>query len=98
VNRLRNLFVCLLVSTLLGCAGAGQKTGVYVDDSTITSKVKSSLFSDPVTSGWNISVSTENGEVTLTGIVKSNREKERAAVVTRTVSGVKSVKNYLVVQ
>ena len=34
---------CSWVS-LVGCAGAGEKTGTYIDDSWITTKVKSDLL------------------------------------------------------
>ena len=94
----RKLFVTLLVAGLVGCAGVGQTTGLYVDDSTITTKVKAKLYEDPATSGWKISVITQDGVVQLAGFVKSEQEKERAAELASAVAGVKSVKNDLVVQ
>jgi hypothetical protein len=54
MSLVRKIIVSLLVVGLLGCAGAGQKTGEFVDDSTITTKVKTGLFNDPVTSGWKV--------------------------------------------
>lgn len=94
----KEIIVILLIAGLLGCAGAGQKTGGFIDDSTITTKVKTSLFNDPITSGWNITVITENGVVQLAGFVKTAREKDRATEIAGAVAGVKSVKNNLVVK
>jgi osmotically-inducible protein OsmY len=92
----KNIIAGLLAASLMGCAGAGQKTGEFVDDSAITAKVKTGLFNDPVTSGWNISVITKDGVVMLAGTVKSAREKDRAQEIARGVAGVKSVRNNLV--
>ncbi|BAU47462.1 transporter [Sulfurifustis variabilis] len=95
---IRQLFVAVLVAGLLGCAGAGQTTGEFVDDSSITTKVKTKLFNDPATSGWQISVRTDGGVVYLTGVVASATEKARAGELARSVAGVKSVRNELTVK
>ena len=96
--RIKTFILILLLAGLLGCAGAGQKTGEFIDDSSITAKVKTRLFNDPVTSGWNITVNTENGVVHLAGFVKSTQEKNRAGELARAVRGVKAVKNDLVLK
>ncbi len=98
MKLIRKLLLALLVAGLVGCAGAGQTTGVYVDDSTITTKVKAKLFEDPATSGWKISVITKDGVVQLAGFVKSEQEKQRAEELARSVAGVKSVKNDLLIK
>ena len=82
----------------LGCAGAGQTTGEFVDDSAISTKVKAKLFEDPATSGWHISVTTDKGVVLLTGTVASSKEKARAGELARGEAGVKSVRNDLTVK
>lgn len=96
--RLKIFIATIIISGMLGCAGAGQTTGGFIDDSTITTKVKSTLFNDPVTSGWKINVTTENGVVRLAGTVKSGKERDRATEIARGVAGVKSVKNNLVLE
>jgi osmotically-inducible protein OsmY len=85
---------------LLGCAGTEkqQSTGEFIDDSAITTKVKTKLFDDPVTSGFTIRVSTYRGTVQLSGFVNSEREKNRAGELAQAVAGVKSVKNDLIVK
>ena len=83
-------------SALLACqTPAGRSTGEVIDDSTISTKVKSKLFGDDQLSGFAISVKTFEGEVTLTGAVKSAEQKERANDIAQSVSGVKSVNNLL---
>jgi osmotically-inducible protein OsmY len=98
MSLVKIIIVGVLVAGLLGCAGAGQKTGGFIDDSTITTKIKTNLFNDPVTSGWNISVTTENGVVKLAGTVNTGKERDRATEIARGVVGVKSVKNNLVLK
>ena len=97
-TAVRLLIAATLLSTLLGCAGAGQTTGEFVDDSAISTKVKAKLFEDPATSGWHISVTTDKGVVRLTGTVASAKEKEHASELARGVAGVKSVQNELTVK
>jgi hyperosmotically inducible protein len=92
------LMVAALVTGLAGCAGAGQKTGQAVDDSTITAKVKSAMVRDKDVSASNINVDTNRGTVRLTGTAKSAREADRAEQIARSTSGVKAVRNEIRVQ
>lgn len=64
----------------------------------VTTKVKAKLVEDPVTSAWDIRVTTVSGTVQLSGFVKSDREKERAGELARAVPGVKSVVNDVIVK
>lgn len=83
-------------SALLAChTPAGRSAGEVIDDSTITTKVKAKLFADDQLSGFAISVKTFEGEVTLTGAVKSAEQKEKATDIAQSVSGVTSVNNLL---
>lgn len=86
--------------TTSGCAvSRGQETvGAYVDDTTITTQVKSRLFESPDVAGSSISVETLNGVVMLSGFAKSAAEKSAAESITRTVNGVKSIKNEIAVR
>lgn len=81
----------VLVAALAGCAGAGVKTGQYVDDSTITTKVRTALLGAENLTSTGISVSTRNGEVQLSGHTRSETEKRRAENLAKDVEGVKSV-------
>jgi osmotically-inducible protein OsmY len=71
--------------------------GAVIDDTAITTKVKSAFASDPDVSALRVSVKTVDGRVNLTGEVKSQAEKRKAEQVARNVSGVRSVNNELIV-
>lgn len=62
-----------------------------VDDSWITTKVKSKLAATKGVKASDISVSTTDGVVTLTGTATSKAEKTRAVHIAKGVKGVKSV-------
>jgi hyperosmotically inducible periplasmic protein len=83
-----------------GCAvSRGQETtGAYIDDSTITTQVKSRMLSDPNVAGTSISVETLNGTVMLSGFAKNATEKSTAEKIARDVNGVKSVRNEIAVR
>ncbi len=66
-----------------------------VDDSVITTKVKSLFVKDKYVRARNIEVKTVNGVVELSGTARSAQESSRAASIARKVKGVKSVKNDL---
>lgn len=87
----------LLVTTALaGCAGSATKesTGGYIDDTVVTTKVKTALFNDKDIKSSEISVQTFKGRVQLSGFVSSASAK-RAVEVTRRVQGVRMVENDL---
>jgi len=94
------LTVGLIPATWLGCAATAtrESTGEYIDDSTVTAKVKTALVKDPVVSALAVTVETYKGVVQLSGFVNTSAEKIQAEAVTRGVYGVKSVTNSLVVK
>jgi len=96
----RSLLVLLVLAVIAGCASTRtqESTGQYFDDSTITTKVKAAIFDDPALKVFDISVETFKGVVQLSGFVNSAEIRSRAAVVASRVSGVKSVKNNLLVK
>lgn len=83
-----------------GCAiTRGQATvGEYIDDATITAKVKAKLLEDKTTGGMSINVDTLNGTVAMSGFAKSQAEKDRAGELARTTTGVREVRNNLIVR
>jgi osmotically-inducible protein OsmY len=99
-NLLRGSWVLAgaLILGLAGCASSGEKTGAYVDDSWITTKVKSEMVANNDVSARNISVNTTRGVVKLTGTAASLQESNRAAQIARGVAGVKAVENDIRVQ
>ena len=100
-HRILSFLVCIaLVTAFLGCAStpAREGTGEYVDDSAITTKVKAAIFNDPALKVFQINVETFKGAVQLSGFVDSAQSIKKAGEVARGVSGVKSVKNSLIVK
>jgi hyperosmotically inducible protein len=85
----------LVVTT--GCAiTRDQETvGAYIDDSVITTTVKSRFFDDKSVDGSAVSVETLNGTVMLSGFAKNATEKKTAENIAWKVKGVKAVKNEL---
>jgi osmotically-inducible protein OsmY len=90
---------CALLLTT-GCAVTrDQETvGSYIDDSVITSTVKSRFFDDKSVDGSAVSVETLNGTVMLSGFAKNAAEKKTAETIAWKVKGVKAVKNELLVR
>ena len=89
------VFLAVVLATVLGCAPTPTKegTGEYVDDTVITTKVKAAIFNEPSLKSFEINVETFKGSVQLSGFVKFQADMNRAVEVTRSVKGVKSVKN-----
>lgn len=99
-NAFRGMWVLIaaLMLGLAGCANSGEKTGTYVDDSWITTKVKSDLVANKDISSRNISVNTTKGVVTLAGTAATAQESTKAADIARGVKGVTRVENDIRVQ
>lgn len=72
--------------------------GQYVDDATITARVKSKFASDSTVSATRISVDTVKGVVELSGNVSSEAEREQAITLARAVPDVRSVRSKLTLQ
>ena len=86
--------------TATGCAVTrGQETvGAYVDDTTITTQVKSRFIENKDVDASSIRVETLNGTVMLSGFAKDSMERQTAESIARKVNGVKSVKNEIAVR
>lgn len=75
-----------------------QSTGAYLDDSVITTKVKTAILEDPGLKVMQIKVATNNNVVQLSGFVDSSQMAGRAGMVASRVEGVSSVRNDLIVK
>ncbi len=71
--------------------------GQVIDDTTITTKVKSALFNEPDMQSMKITVVTEKGIVILSGSADSQAKINKAIKLAGAVDGVQSVKSRLVV-
>ena len=85
-----------------GSSGAsstqGSSVGNVVDDSVITTKVKTALMADSEIKGSDISVETNKGEVMLSGFVGNQAQIDKAIKVASAVDGVRGVENKMTVK
>lgn len=94
LSRLRRLALVALMLLPL-TAACGKTISEAIDDTTITTRVKTALLNDPGVGGLRIDVDTFRGVVTLSGRVRSQAEHDQALALTRRVEGVGEVKNAL---
>ena len=96
--RFLTFLIIALVAFFLGGASVSAKEetiGEYLDDSDITMKVKAAILNEPTLQSTEIKVETFEGIVQLSGFVNSKADINKAVEATRSVMGVKSVKNDL---
>jgi osmotically-inducible protein OsmY len=70
-----------------------ESTGEYIDDSVITTKVKTAIFNESTLKSAEINVETYKGVVQLSGFVNSQADINKAVEIARSVKGVSSVQN-----
>ncbi len=94
-RKFASLVGIVFMATALGCASTAKHegTGEYMDDSVITTKVKTAIFKEPTLKSAEINVETYKGIVQLSGFVSSKANESLAVTVAQGVPGVKSVKN-----
>lgn len=100
-NRFAGYVVLVMfIAAVVACASTQKQssTGEFVDDSVITTKVKSLLANDDFLKSFEISVETFKGTVQLSGFVDSRQTANRATQIAKSVQGVQSVKNDLIVK
>ena len=103
ITSKKNLSLFILAGSLCalgagfnaGCAATPTKesTGEYVDDSTLTTKVKAALLGDDAVKSFEIHVNTFKGVVQLSGFVDNDGQKSQAGRDAAGVSGVRDVQN-----
>ena len=77
----------------LSTTACGKTVGEAIDDTTITTRVKTAMLNDPTVGGLRVDVDTFKGVVTLSGRVKSQGERDQAVALARSVNGVTEVKD-----
>jgi len=95
LKRFFPIFIAASMLFAIGCASTStqESTGEYIDDTTITTKVKAAIFNEPSLNVAQISVKTYKGVVQLSGFVNSRADISTAGSVARSVKGVVSVDN-----
>ena len=94
LNYWMSLLLVLVLAALV-TIGCGKTVGQAIDDTTITTRVKTAMLNDPAVGGTSIDVDTYKGVVTLSGRVKSQSEHDRAVALARQIDGVAEVKDAL---
>jgi hyperosmotically inducible protein len=85
-----------IIFALLGCQTTAKLSKKEAaEDAKITRQVEAKLFNQPVLGGYPISVDTYDGDVTLTGQVDTENQKERATEIAKSVAGVNHVYDLL---
>jgi osmotically-inducible protein OsmY len=89
-----------LLSLPTGCAGTAtrQSTGEYVDDASVTAKVKAAFVKDPVVKAMQVDVTTFKGNVQLSGFVDTAEQRARAGQIAAGIQGVTNVTNNITVK
>ena len=90
-----------LTSPMAATAGpkaAAHKTGEYIEDSALTTKVKGALMHAKNLKSMHIDVESTDGVVTLSGTVPSEAQIDQAVDVTKHLKGVTDVHNALTVK
>ncbi|HUR41753.1 MAG TPA: BON domain-containing protein [Verrucomicrobiae bacterium] len=95
----------LLTAAMLSCAAVvagcahdqhARSTGEVIDDSAITTKVKSALLAEKDVNSLDIEVKTFEGTVQLSGFVDSQWQIDKATEIASGVAGVQHVTNNLI--
>ena len=94
LSRLRSWMMAILIAVPL-IAACGKTVSEAIDDTTITTRVKTAMLNDPAVGGLRIDVDTFKAVVTLSGRVKSQAEHDQAVALARRVNGVSEVKDAL---
>ena len=87
--------LAVTIMLTLVTAACGKTVGEAIDDTTITTRVKTAMLNDPEVGGLRVDVDTYKGVVTLSGRVKSQAEHDRAIALARRANGVAEVKDAL---
>lgn len=103
MDHYRNYLTAILLAfamVTVGCAAPDkqQTAGEYIDDTVITTRVKAAIFDDAELRVNEIKVETFDGVVQLSGFVSSRANIDRAVQLTRSISGVKSVRSNMIVK
>jgi hypothetical protein len=96
----RFLLSLFLLTVVVSCADniKHESTGEYLDDTVLTTKIKSTFVGDSRLKALDINVKTYKGTVLLSGFVDTQKEVDRAVQLARTVKGVKAVNNSLIIK
>ncbi|HTP38806.1 MAG TPA: BON domain-containing protein [Steroidobacteraceae bacterium] len=96
-QQFRNVSLVAVILAVSACAATRTREapGEAVDDSVVTTRVKTALIGDKMTKAHQIAVDTRRGVVQLSGFVDSANERDEAVRVARKINGVREVQDNL---
>jgi len=99
-KQIFSIFIAILFLALMGCGSTStqESTGEYIDDATITAKVKAAIFNEVTLKSSEINVETYKGIVQLRGFVSSQVDIDTAMSVSQKIKGVNGVHNSMKVK
>jgi osmotically-inducible protein OsmY len=99
IHFLYFLVILVMIVTFSACKStrALESTSAYIDDSVITAEAKDAIFEEPSLKVFQIAVETYQGNVKITGSVDSQKAVDKVDEMVRSIKGVKSLKNNLIV-
>ncbi len=93
----RALHIVIVGLLLASCAGNIDPSR-QLDDAALATSVRNALKNDPLLRKLDIGVAARRGDVTLTGVVHTAAQRDRATTVAQSVPGLRSVNNLLALQ
>ncbi len=88
-----SMVACNQPADTAGSPAPSITVGTEIDDSILTTRIKSALLEDADIKSFEFQVETRKGEVMLSGFVDNAVQMERAVTLTRAIEGVKAVDN-----
>ena len=87
------MVACNKPADTTGSPAPSITVGTEIDDSILTTRIKTALLEDADIKSFEFQVETRKGEVMLSGFVDNAVQMERAVTLTRAIEGVKAVDN-----
>jgi hyperosmotically inducible protein len=99
-NGAKLLLATAAILSVVSCAAMeGRETsGQYVDDATISTRVRAAFVGDKTVQATEVHVETMQGIVELSGFVDNRNVENRAVDIARHVPDVKGVRDEIVVR
>ena len=100
IHFLYFLVLLVIIVTFAACKSilTHESASAYIDDSVITAEAKDAILNEQSLKVFQVTVETYQGNVKITGSVDSQNAVDKVDEMVRSIKGVKSVKNYLVVR
>ena len=90
----------MVTALLTGCSATrtSESTGQYIDNTAITSKVKTDLITGLGAQAFSVKVKSFKNDVQLSGFVNNEVIKQKAGEIAAAVNGVDHVENDLIIK